>query len=57
MIYAIWLPGAGCEMPRIELSGVPLENPMSRSGLQYIDDDDLEKYKYVYQQYHYQIVP
>ena len=36
----MWLESAGCEELKIELSGVPLERPMSSSGLEQADDDD-----------------
>ena len=43
-IFAKWLASAGCEELKIELSGVPLEKPMSSSGLGQADDDDDDDY-------------
>ena len=39
-IFAKWLASAGCEELKMELSGVPLERPMSSGGLGQADDDD-----------------
>ena len=39
-IVAKWLASTGCEELKIELSGVPLERPMSSSGLGQADDND-----------------